>query len=262
MLFEESLIVTFPERKKGRIKWYFVGTVIGYSFIVASLIVGSILLAHPQLNEILVDSVLVSPPPPPPPPPPPAGGSQMVPRSARVQIAPTAFVPPTVTPRRLPAASDLPTVDAAPSGGVPGGVTGGVPGGVVGGVLGGMIGGVLGATPTVAAAPPPSPPNREPSPSLTKPRPVSAGILLGNSIRQVPPVYPLLARSAQIEGTVEVRIIVDEQGNVVAAEVLSGHPLLQQPAVDAARQWKFRPTLLNGRPIKVSGILTFTFKLS
>jgi protein TonB len=259
MLFEESLIVTLPNRKKGRIRWYLVGTVIGYSFIVASLLVGSILLFNPQLNQSLADSVLVAPPPPPPPPPPPAAGSQKVPQAPKVQLVTTAFVPPTITPRRLPTASDLPTVDAVPGGGVPGGIAGGVPGGVVGGVLGGVVGGVLGAPPTVAAAPPPAP---EPEPAPTKPRSISTGLLLGNSIRQVQPAYPLVARNAQLEGAVEVQIIVDEQGNVIAVEVLSGHPLLRQPALDAARQWKFRPTLLNGQPIKVSGILRFTFRLS
>jgi len=256
MLFEESLIVTLPNRKKGRIRWYFVGTVIGYSFIVASLLVGSILLFNPQLNESLVSSVLVSPPPPPPPPPPPAG-SQQVSQTPRVQVVTTAFVPPTITPRRLPAASDLPTLDAVPGGGVPGGIAGGVPGGVVGGVLGG----VLGAPPTEAVAPPPAP-EPEPAPAPTKLRSISTGLLLGNSIRQVQPAYPLVARNAQLEGAVEIQIIVDEQGNVIAAEVLSGHPLLRQPALDAAHQWKFRPTLLNGHPIKVSGVLRFTFRLS
>jgi protein TonB len=91
---------------------------------------------------------------------------------------------------------------------------------------------------------------------------VSTGLLQGNSIRQVQPNYPLLARNAQIEGPVQIEIVVDEQGNVVAAEILNGHPLLQQAALEAARQWKFRPTLLNGHPIKISGVLKFTFRLS
>jgi protein TonB len=91
---------------------------------------------------------------------------------------------------------------------------------------------------------------------------VSTGVLLGNSIRQAQAIYPQLARNAHVEGVVLVEIIVDEEGSVIAATALDGHPLLRQPAQDAARQWKFRPTLLNGRPIKIAGMLRFTFKLA
>jgi protein TonB len=259
MLFEDSLIVTLPQRKKGRVK-FFVGTVIGYSLIVTALIVGSILYVHPQLNESLMESALLAAPPPPPPPPPPSGpAARPVTQTASVRVITTSFVPPTFTPRQLPDASDLPTVDTTLSAGVPGGV----PGGVIGGTIGGVVGGVLGATPVAAAAPPPSAQQEAPpAPAPAKPHLVSSGILLGNTIRQVQPAYPQIARSAHIEGVVQVSIIVDEDGNVMAAEAINGHPLLQQAAVEAARQWKFRPTLLNGRPIKVSGVLKFTFKLT
>jgi protein TonB len=75
------------------------------------------------------------------------------------------------------------------------------------------------------------------------------------------PSYPPVARSARLEGTVLVEVVVDEQGNVILAEVVEGHPLLRESALQAARQWKFRPSLLNGRPIKVRGTLSFVFKL-
>lgn len=170
------------------------------------------------------------------------------------------FVPPTSAPRHVPDAGDLPAVDSAPASGVLGGVAGGVPGGVIGGTVGGIVGGVLGATATVAAVPPaPEPP---PAPAAAKPQPVSTGVLLGNAVRQAQAFYPLLAQKIQIQGVVQVRIIVDEQGNVIAVEALNGHPLLQPSALEAARQWKFRPTLLNGHPIKVAGILSFTFRLT
>jgi periplasmic protein TonB len=261
MLFEESLIETLPQNKKGRVRFFLAGTVAGYSFVVAGLIVSSILWANPQFNEAVMGSTLLASPPPPPPPPPPAAATQSAAQVARPRIITTSFVPPTVTPRQLPDASDLPAVDVASGGGVPGGVAGGVPGGVMGGVVGGVIGGVLGATPVAVAPPPPVVPKSEPVASPETPRAVSTGILLGNTIRQVQPTYPQLAQKAHIEGVVEVHVIVDEMGNVVAAEALNGHPLLRQPAIAAALQWKFRPTLLNGRPIKVTGTLKFTFKL-
>jgi protein TonB len=269
MIFEESLIVTLPQRNRRSVRGFFVGTVIGYSFIITTLLVGSILFTRPELNETLMGSVLISPPPPPPPPPPPAGGAaRPVSQPAGVRIITAAFVPPTVTSRRLPTANDLPGDDDASPVGVSGGVEGGVPGGVVGGVLGGVVGGVLGSTPAAAAAPPPpqpvQPDEARPTPPSAPARPqrVSTGILLGNTIRQVPAAYPAIARSTQVEGVVEVQVIVDEQGNVVAADVLSGHPLLRKSAVEAARQWKFRPTMLNDQSIKISGVLKFTFKLS
>jgi protein TonB len=58
-----------------------------------------------------------------------------------------------------------------------------------------------------------------------------------------------------------VQIIVDEEGYVISARAVSGHPLLQQAAVFAARQARFTPTLLEGRPVKVSGVITYNFVL-
>jgi TonB family protein len=75
------------------------------------------------------------------------------------------------------------------------------------------------------------------------------------------PVYPPIARAAGAEGTVSVRITVDEDGNVVAAKAVSGHPLLYTAAVDAARQSKFKPTLVDGKPVKVSGVISYVFVL-
>jgi TonB family protein len=64
------------------------------------------------------------------------------------------------------------------------------------------------------------------------------------------------------QGTVSVRITVDEDGNVVSAEAVSGHPLLRSAAVEAAHAAKFKPTLLEGKPVKVAGVISYTFVLS
>jgi protein TonB len=58
-----------------------------------------------------------------------------------------------------------------------------------------------------------------------------------------------------------IEITIGEQGEVVNARVVSGHPLLQQAALSAAKRWRFKPTLLNNVPVKVSGVLTFRFTL-
>jgi protein TonB len=75
------------------------------------------------------------------------------------------------------------------------------------------------------------------------------------------PSYPAIAKAAGAQGSVSVKVTVDEEGNVVAAEAVSGHPLLLMAAVDAARQSKFKPTLVEGKPVKVSGIISYVFVL-
>jgi TonB family protein len=88
----------------------------------------------------------------------------------------------------------------------------------------------------------------------------SAGRVLNEKAISLPkPAYPPAAKAAKASGTVVVRVIVDEKGNVVSAEAISGHPLLRAAAVQAARQAKFKPTLENGRPVKVTGTLNYNF---
>jgi TonB family protein len=90
---------------------------------------------------------------------------------------------------------------------------------------------------------------------------VSGGVLNGKAISKPQPDYPPIAKAARASGTVTVQITVDEEGNVVSAAAVGGHPLLQQAAVAAARQAKFTPMLLAGQPVKVSGVITYNFVL-
>jgi protein TonB len=89
--------------------------------------------------------------------------------------------------------------------------------------------------------------------------PLSAGVLNGSSLSMPEPAYPAIARAARASGAVSVEVTVDEAGNVIAAHAISGHPLLQAAAVTAARQASFRPTRLNGEPVKVNGLLVYNF---
>ena len=82
----------------------------------------------------------------------------------------------------------------------------------------------------------------------------------GKAVRLIQPAYPPIARSAHASGTVTVQVLVDEAGNVISAQAVSGHPLLQASAVAAARASKFSPTLLSGVPVKVSGVITYNFQ--
>jgi protein TonB len=90
---------------------------------------------------------------------------------------------------------------------------------------------------------------------------VSGGVLNGKAISKPQPVYPPIAKAARASGIVTVQVLVDESGRVISASPVSGHPLLQQAAVAAARQARFSPTLLSGQPVKVSGVLTYNFVL-
>ncbi|MFL6208260.1 MAG: TonB family protein [Pyrinomonadaceae bacterium] len=118
---------------------------------------------------------------------------------------------------------------------------------------------VLGDNPEVndnTDVPPPPPPVLGKGPQGTV---VSGGVLNGKALSKPEPAYPPIAKAARASGTVVVQITVDETGKVIAANPVSGHPLLQQPAVAAARQARFTPMLLAGRPVKVTGILTYNF---
>lgn len=90
---------------------------------------------------------------------------------------------------------------------------------------------------------------------------ISGGVLNGKAISKPAPPYPAIAKAAKAQGTVTVQVMVDESGDVVSARAVSGHPLLQNAAVQAARQAKFSPTKLSGVAVKVSGVLTYNFVL-
>lgn len=90
---------------------------------------------------------------------------------------------------------------------------------------------------------------------------VTGGLVEGHALNRPTPEYPAIARAARVSGPVVVQMVVDEEGSVVAAQVVSGPPLLHAAALKAARDWRFTPTLLDGQPVKVTGTVTFTFTL-
>jgi protein TonB len=108
----------------------------------------------------------------------------------------------------------------------------------------------------VADLPPPPPPQR-----ACRWQVISGGVLNGKAISKPAPPYPAIAKAARAEGTVTVQVVIGEGGDVISAQAVSGHPLLQQAAVSAARQATFSPTRLNGEPVKVSGVITYNFVL-
>ncbi len=148
------------------------------------------------------------------------------------------------------------TQEAPPTlAGTVGGVVGGVPGGVIGGVPGGMLNEVLGrrGVPVLAKAPEPTP--------IKRIR-LAQRIVEANLIHDVTPTYPPEAGRARIEGTVVLLAVIGKDGRVLDVRVESGLPILAQAAMDAVKQWCYRPYLLNGEPVEVDSRITINFTLS
>jgi len=99
-----------------------------------------------------------------------------------------------------------------------------------------------------------------PSPSIRPPR--ISHMMEGNLIHRVQPQYPQLARQARIQGTVILQAVISREGKIQDLRVLSGHPLLVQAAMDAVRQWIYRPYYLNDQPVEVETQVTVNFTLA
>jgi len=84
----------------------------------------------------------------------------------------------------------------------------------------------------------------------------------GDLIRKVQPAYPPLARSARIQGAVVLQAVISKQGTIENLLVLTGHPMLAPAAIEAVRQWRYRPYILNGEPVEVETQVTVNFSLA
>lgn len=141
-----------------------------------------------------------------------------------------------------PEATDLP--DVAPSDvGIPGGI-------------GDLPTSLFGPGPPAPPAPPIVPPPTPPAPQR-----VGGVVRPPQKVHHVAPVYPAIAQAARVSGTVILEALIDVDGSVRDVKVLLSKPLLDGPAMDAVRQWRFTPTLLNGVPVQVIMSVTVTFAL-
>jgi len=118
---------------------------------------------------------------------------------------------------------------------------------------------------TTEVAPAPPPPQVKPQPSMAtspaKNQKASEGVLQGSAVTKVQPLYPASAKRFNASGPVEVQIFISETGLVINAKAISGHPLLREAAVEAARKWVFKPTTMNGVPVETQLALTFVFSV-
>jgi len=90
---------------------------------------------------------------------------------------------------------------------------------------------------------------------------MSEGVLEAQLISRVEPRYPTLAVQTRQSGTVVLHAIISRDGRINALEVVSGSPFFVQAALDAVRQWRYRPTMLNGEPVEVETTITVEFRL-
>ena len=117
----------------------------------------------------------------------------------------------------------------------------------MGGVLGSMISGTPTAVPKVA------------TPQRIR---VSQGVSQGLLIHQVKPSYPPLARQARIQGVVVLQALISKDGTIQSLQLISGHPMLAPSAIEAVKQWRYKPYFLNGEPVEVETTINVNFTLA
>jgi protein TonB len=244
-MFEE-MVVSSPTSKKTNKPWTVIVSMIFQCTFLAILILIPLIYTE-ALPKAMLSTMLVAPPPPPPPPPPPAA-TPIVKVKPQVHLMQNNQL---VAPKVIPKDVKIIKEEAEPDPNTLG-MQGGVPGGVAGGSMGGVLGGVIGGAGT--APPPPKPAQSR----IRQGGAVQAALL----VNKVQPSYPPLARQTRVSGTVRLHAVISKEGAVQQLEVLSGHPLLVQAALDAVRQWRYRPTLLNGEPVEVDTTIDVIFSLN
>ncbi len=240
-LFRESLIAsgTSPRRNP----WATVGA-LGFELLVlVMLVVAPLFHTDPLPKRATLTMLYLQPPPA-------AFGN-----SARFQAPkPVSTYTPTSTGITAPVHK---TQEAPPSpAGTTVGMLGGVPGGVVGGVPGGVFSGMLNSAPSVPAL------ANLPVPTPVKRMRIASRVAEANLIHDVTPQYPPEAGRARIEGTVVLMAVISKDGSVLDVRVESGLPILAQAAIDAVKQWRYKPYVIDGEPVEVDSRITINFTLS
>jgi protein TonB len=236
-MFNE-LPVSGPKRRTTQTRWTFLLSLGGELTVLAILLL--IPLIYLQRLPFGWHETMLAPPPSAPPTV--ARTATVAPTRGMTVLSVPTFIPPhPVIVRETVASSTAPG---------PGSVS--IPGTIPGTASNGQWTSLL---PSTGPAPPPA---TKPGPSRLK---VSSGVEAAKIIRMVRPNYPAMARAARIEGTVVLSAIIGVDGRVEMLHYVSGPPLLVQPALDAVRQWRYAPTLLNGRPVSVETTITVVFTL-
>jgi protein TonB len=222
-------------------------SLIAHALVICALVIVPLIFFNVLQSQELL-TFLIEPPPPPvqPPPSPPA---QLAAAAHRV-VKTADYVVPRQIPKGIPPANEADSAQPMMSWAIPGIA---VPGSQQGEAGRSIISLLEFEVPKVKAPPPPAPKNP----------PIRVGTLAASKlVYKVNPVYPPLAVKARLSGTVVLEAVVDEEGNVSSLKVLSGHAFLVDAAVQAVKQWKYSPTVLNGEPVPVIATVTVIFRLN
>jgi protein TonB len=233
-----DLIESSTEKKKTNTGWSVILSAIFQVSILSVLILIPLIYTQ-ALPKAMLATLLVAPPPPPPPPPPPVK-AEIKPVARLIQSG--KLMQPRAIPKDVAVfkEAELPPDVANNSNSNQSGVFGGIPGQ-----------GIMSGTPL------PPPPKAAPPARIKQGGDVTAASI----ITQTRPAYPPLARQARIQGAVVLHAIIDKEGKVAQMEIVSGHPLLVQSALEAVKQWRYKPTQLNGEPVEVDTTIQVTFTM-
>jgi protein TonB len=254
-MFEQSVI---PGSTKGKRVWTTCVGVTGQALLVTAMVVAPML--WPQVMPTATFTLLVPHAPAGRPKGSPAAKKQPANVAAiRKPFRPTGFVQPAAIPARIEIVSDLNRAVAYSTVGDPGV---GIDGGIGDGSRTGVLADVLRAGQEV---------QRVVVHPVEPPKPVTATIprfVRGGNVREprlihrVEPRYPPLAIAAHLQGVVQLGGVIAVDGHIAELSVESGNPLLVPAALEAVRQWRYEPTLLNGEPIEVATSIFVTFILN
>jgi len=241
-MLENSLIESGAHTRTRKPATVLVSTVIHVGLVLTLVLIP---LLEPQAVPML-STAYGLPLPPPLKPNLPIEVVRPLPRiQTQVQPLPGELIAPTIIP------SDIARVVDAPDAGLA------IPRGSFEGI-GSVIPVPIERPPVVAPPPPPPPPAPKAS---SGPIRVGGNVELANLIFQAKPEYPPIARQARVQGAVVMEATISKDGSVVDLRVVSGNPLLNEAAIAAVRQWRYKPTLLNGEPVEVITTITINFAL-
>jgi len=240
-MFQE-LVESTAVRKRTKKSWAFAGSAAAQSLALLVLVLIPLLYTQ-ALPKALTGTFLVTPAPPPAAPAAPAA-QQTAPTRRPVRLLHhNVLVEPTSYARHAQMIDEPPLPPESPVETGPGLLRDGLSG--------------LGASPIAVTSSVPAPP---PVP----PRAITVGgkVQEAKLTARIQPIYPPIAVQTRIQGDVVLHAVIGKDGSVAELEVVSGHPLLLRAALDAVRQWRYQPTLLNGEPVEVETTITVSFVLS
>ena len=253
-MFESS----FVNAGKTRRPWMVLAGAACEAALIGVVILVPLLFVETLPERGLFKALMLAPVPFAPPAPPPPMIAKRVPRARVVArtFNPAVLVSPVVVPKEVAIISEAPALQADV-------VVGGVPGGIPG-IAGGVGNGVTGGAVVLAPPPPPAACAEVVAAAPSGPKQITVGgdVEEAMLLHQVRPVYPALARAARITGNVRLKAVIGTDGRIKNLIAVTGHPMLVDAAMNAVRQWVYKPTVLDGVLFEVNTEIVVHFNLA